>query len=154
MPGRESLNLKLLKPENNRTGARSRSRYELKVTGANAPMGRVYCSAFNMWICGHGFERMEKSPRSAVLEMHENVSAIETWRSTLTDKQRRRLQGPLQNVRRWKRETGQVQKQTNQCGSESGSCLASFCFLYESLAARPGLTAVAGSTGAGSVSLP
>ena len=33
--------------------------------------------------------------------------AIEAWQSTLTNNQRHRLAGPLQNVRRWRRETGQ-----------------------------------------------
>jgi len=50
-----------------------------------------------------------KSLRSVAIELHENIDAIEQWRTTLTDKQRRRLRGPLQNVRRWKRETGQTQ---------------------------------------------
>jgi hypothetical protein len=54
---------------------------------------------------GHTFNGGRKW--SVAIEMHENISAIERWRATLTDKQRRRLAGPLQNVRRWKRENGQ-----------------------------------------------
>src|SRR5262249_45744163 len=54
---------------------------------------------------GNGFSRMPKSLRSVAVELNENCAAIEAWRSTLTDKQRQRLAGPLQNVRRWRRET-------------------------------------------------
>ena len=37
--------------------------------------------------------------------MIENISAIEVWRATLSEKQRCRLAGPLQNVRRWRKAT-------------------------------------------------
>ena len=70
---------------------------------------RLLTGAFCDWMKEHHFDRMPKSVRSVAIELHENIHAIEQWRTTLTEKQRRRLQGPLQNVRRWKREIGQVQ---------------------------------------------
>jgi hypothetical protein len=53
----------------------------------------------------HGFERMPASTRSVAVELHENAEAIEQWRSTLPQKQRRRLVHPLSNVRRWRAST-------------------------------------------------
>jgi hypothetical protein len=45
---------------------------------------------------------MPKSTRSVAIELHENAAAIEQWRSTLSERQRRRLIHPLSNVRRWR----------------------------------------------------
>src|SRR5215472_8989579 len=48
---------------------------------------------------------MPKSTRSVAIELHENAAAIEAWRTTLPEKQRRRLVHPLSNVRRWRAST-------------------------------------------------
>jgi hypothetical protein len=53
----------------------------------------------------NGFDRMPKSTRSVAIELHENAAAIEAWRATLPEKQRRRLIHPLSNVRRWRAAT-------------------------------------------------
>ncbi len=45
---------------------------------------------------------MAKSVRSVAIELHENAPAIEAWRATLPEKQRKRLVHPLSNVRRWR----------------------------------------------------
>jgi hypothetical protein len=79
--------------------------HALKVTGANAAWGRNYSREFNLWIRQHGFAGMQKSVRSVAIELAENIDAIEQWRSTLPEKQRRRLVHPLSNVRRWKAST-------------------------------------------------
>jgi hypothetical protein len=49
-----------------------------------------------------GFDRMPKSTRSVAIELHENANAIEAWRLTLPERQRKRLIHPLSNVRRWR----------------------------------------------------
>jgi hypothetical protein len=54
---------------------------------------------------------MAKSVRSVAIELHENAKAIEAWRATLPERQRKRLVHPLSNVRRWKAATGQYQAQ-------------------------------------------
>jgi hypothetical protein len=77
-------------------------RHALKVTGANAAWGRNYSREFSDWMKHHGFDSMAKSVRSVAIELHENAKAIETWRATLPEKQRRRLVHPLSNVRRWR----------------------------------------------------
>jgi hypothetical protein len=79
--------------------------HALRVTGANAAWGRNYSRAFSEWMKQHGFDKMAKSVRSVAIELHENANAIEAWRATLSEKQRRRLVHPLSNVRRWRAAT-------------------------------------------------
>ncbi len=79
--------------------------HALRVTGANCAWGQNYSRVFCDWMKRHHFDRMPKSLRSHAIELHENIAAIEAWRSTLPEKQRQRLAGSLQNVRRWRRET-------------------------------------------------
>jgi hypothetical protein len=57
------------------------------------------------WMKQHGFDKMAKSVRSVAVELHENATAIETWRATLPERQRKRLVHPLSNVRRWRAAT-------------------------------------------------
>jgi hypothetical protein len=79
--------------------------HALKVTGANAAWGRNYSRAFSEWMKQHGFDKMAKSVRSVAIELHENANAIEAWRATLPERQRKRLVHPLSNVRRWRAAT-------------------------------------------------
>jgi hypothetical protein len=79
--------------------------HALRVTGANAAWGRNYSRAFSEWMKEYGFEKMAKSVRSVAIELHENAPAIEAWRETLPERQRKRLVHPLSNVRRWKAAT-------------------------------------------------
>ena len=48
---------------------------------------------------------MAKSVRSVAIELHENAKAIEAWRATLSERERKRLVHPLSNVRRWRAAT-------------------------------------------------
>jgi hypothetical protein len=63
--------------------------HALRVTGANAAWGRNYSREFSDWIKRHGFDSTANSVRSVAIELHENAKAIETWRATLPEKQRR-----------------------------------------------------------------
>ena len=84
--------------------------HALRATGANAPMGRPYSRAFSEWIKTHHFDQMPKSTRSVALELIEHLPAIEAWRASLTDKERRRCVHPLSNVRRWRTATAPKMK--------------------------------------------
>jgi hypothetical protein len=88
--------------------------FALRVTGANRPEGRRYCAEFSQWIEAHGFAGMQKSVHSVAIELAENIEAIEAWRATLPEKQRRRLVHPLSNVRRWRAATGQYEIQRSR----------------------------------------
>ncbi len=79
--------------------------HALRVTGANRAWGSTYSREFNMWMKAHGFDAMTKSVRSVAIELHENAKAIEAWRATLPERQRKRLIHPLSNVRRWRAAT-------------------------------------------------
>lgn len=79
--------------------------YALCVTGANAAWGRNYSREFGLWMRAQGFGQMAKSVRSVAIELHENAPAIEAWRATLPERQRKRLIHPLSNVRRWRAAT-------------------------------------------------
>jgi hypothetical protein len=76
--------------------------HALRVSGARQAWGQHYSREFSEWMKRHGFAGMQKSLRSASIELAENAEEITAWRSTLPEKQRRRLSGPLANVRRYK----------------------------------------------------
>jgi hypothetical protein len=88
--------------------------HALRVTGANAAWGRNYSREFSQWLKRHGFDGMAKSVRSVAIELHENARAIEAWRATLPERQRRRLAHPLSNIRRWRAATGQYEVQRSR----------------------------------------
>jgi hypothetical protein len=79
--------------------------YSLKTTGANRPMGQIYCKAFSAWIDRQGFAGMQKSLRSVAIDLAENAEAITAWRNTLPERQRKRLVHPLSVTRRWRAST-------------------------------------------------
>ena len=80
--------------------------HALRTTGANRAWGQHYSREFGQWLKANCFDRMPKSTRSVAIELHENAEAIEAWRATLPERQRRRLVHPLSNVRRWRAATG------------------------------------------------
>jgi hypothetical protein len=82
--------------------------YSLKTTGANRPMGQIYCKAFGAWLAKCGFNGIEKTVRSAALDLVEHLAEIEAWRLTLSEKRRRQLKHPLSNVAAWRKATAQA----------------------------------------------
>jgi len=72
---------------------------------ANRAAGQPYCREFGKWVRKYGFDKMPKSTRSVAILLHENATAIEEWRATLPERQRRRLVHPLSNVRAWRAST-------------------------------------------------
>jgi hypothetical protein len=72
-------------------------------------MGQIYCKAFGAWLAKCGFGSIEKSVRSAALDLVEHLAEIEAWRATLSEKRRRRqLKHPLSNVAAWRKATAQA----------------------------------------------
>jgi hypothetical protein len=82
--------------------------YSLKTTGANRPMGQIYCRTFSAWLAKCGFGRIEKSVRSAALDLVEHLAEIEAWRATLSEKRQRQLKHPLSNVAAWRKATAEA----------------------------------------------
>jgi hypothetical protein len=48
-------------------------------------MGQIYCKAFGAWLAKCGFGSIEKSVRSAALDLVEHLAEIEAWRATLSE---------------------------------------------------------------------
>jgi hypothetical protein len=61
----------------------------------NTAWGRHYSREFGKWMKANGFDLMPKSTRSVTIELHENANAIEAWRATLPERQRKRLVHPF-----------------------------------------------------------
>jgi hypothetical protein len=81
----------------------------LRKTFANRPQGPRYCRELGKWCREYGFGGIHKSIRTAALDLHENIAAIELWRATLPERKRKRMQGPWQNVQQWRAATQQPQ---------------------------------------------
>ena len=76
--------------------------HALRVTQSNAPWGSAYSREFGHWMKEHGFSAMRPSDRSVAIELVENLAAIETFRQTLSEKRRQRLNSAQAIVRRWR----------------------------------------------------
>jgi len=87
---------------------------------------RNYIYEFGRWMRQHGFGDMPKSVRSVAIELAENIQAIESWRATLPERQRKRLVHPLSNVRRWKAATMPEGKSHNDFKMEARSAWRRF----------------------------
>ena len=109
--------------------------HALRASGANRPMGRNYCRAFSEWIEKHKFQGMPKSLRSVAIEFSENIAAIEQWRATLGEKERRRLLHPLSNVRRWRAATKQPIAKGSDDVAKAAAAWQRFVALMEALRA-------------------
>jgi hypothetical protein len=79
--------------------------HALRATGANRPAGQIYCKAFSAWITKHGFNGIEKTVRSAALDLVEHLAEIEAWRLRLGEKRQRQPKHPLSNVAAWRKAT-------------------------------------------------
>jgi hypothetical protein len=80
--------------------------WALRTIDPEAPWYRQrYGARFSQWLQAHGFDAMRPSDRSHAITLFENRESVERWRQTLSDKQRSRLRGCQQNVKRWRKET-------------------------------------------------
>jgi hypothetical protein len=107
--------------------------HALRVTGANQAWRQHYSREFGGWMKEHGFDKMPKPTRSVAIEFHENIDAIAAWRATLTERQRQRLCGPLQNVRRWRRETADRVKRIEDAQKTASAAWSRFVRCVEAL---------------------
>ncbi len=76
---------------------------------------------------------MAKSMRSVAIELHENAKAIEAWRATLPERQRKRLVHPLSNVRRWRAATSSNGKCPGDLRREAAAAWRRFVACVEAL---------------------
>jgi hypothetical protein len=82
--------------------------YALRLSGANAPMGRCYSWTFSAWCKRHGFGTVRPATRSWCLALHENLAAITAWRDALpAGRGRRPPINPQSCVKGWQRSQAQ-----------------------------------------------
>ncbi len=86
----------------NRHGLEFDEAHALHVTGANAARGPELQSGLLRLDDGAWLRPHAEIVRFVAIEPHENIQAIEAWRATLSERDRRRLVHPPSNVRRWR----------------------------------------------------
>jgi hypothetical protein len=77
----------------------------MRETGCNRPYGGKYNQAMGAWLRANGFTDINTQERYSAVRCAENEGAIEAWRETLNDVQRRRYQSANANLNYWKRTT-------------------------------------------------
>jgi hypothetical protein len=76
-------------------------RWAMQQAGTNRPEGKGYTVAFAEWLREYRVDDMDKSDRAKLLQLMEERPAVEEWRSTLTDYERRNLNNPIVVWRKW-----------------------------------------------------
>src|SRR5262245_16222758 len=76
-------------------------RWAMQIAGTNRPEGKGYVTAFGEWIKRYHVDDMDKSDRAKLLQLMEERPAVEEWRATLTDNERRMLNHPVIVWRKW-----------------------------------------------------
>jgi hypothetical protein len=75
------------------------------VAAAETNHGSRYNSEFDSWLARYHFDDIDQGDRSRLIEVINNLSAIEAWRATLTRTARLRLSHPSSVLRKWKAAT-------------------------------------------------
>jgi hypothetical protein len=75
--------------------------WAMKIAGANRPEGKGYVTAYGEWLKRYRVDDMDKSDRAKLLQLMEERPAVEEWRATLTDYERRNLNNPVIIWRKW-----------------------------------------------------
>jgi hypothetical protein len=75
--------------------------WAMHVAGTNKPEGKGYVTAYAEWLHRYKVDDMDKSDRAKLLQLMEDRPAVEEWRATLTDYDRRNLNNPIVVWRRW-----------------------------------------------------
>jgi hypothetical protein len=76
-------------------------RWAMHVSGVNRPEGRGFVTAYSEWLRKYRVDDMDKSDRAKLLQLMEERPAVEEWRATLTDHERRNLNNPVIVWRKW-----------------------------------------------------
>jgi hypothetical protein len=76
-------------------------RWAMQQANVNHPEGRGYVTAFAEWLKRYKVDDMDKSDRAKLLQIMEERLAVEEWRATLTDHERRNLNNPVIVWRKW-----------------------------------------------------
>jgi hypothetical protein len=94
--------------------------WAMQQAGTNRPEGRGYVVAYAEWLKRWKVSDMDKSDRAKLLQLMEERPAVEEWRATLTDYERRNLNNPITVWRRWTADT-RVKKPKKRTANVSGA---------------------------------
>jgi hypothetical protein len=77
-------------------------RWAMAQAGTNRPEGKGYATAFSEWLTRYRVNDMDNSDRAKLLQIMEELPAIEEWRANeLSDHERRTLNHPTLVWRKW-----------------------------------------------------
>src|SRR5258708_812334 len=79
--------------------------WAMKQAGTNVPEGKGYVLTFNEWLTRYKLHDIDKSARAKLLQIMDELPAIEEWRANLTVEERRRMNNPNLVLRKWKAST-------------------------------------------------
>jgi hypothetical protein len=81
-------------------------RWAMQRAGTDKPEGKGYTIAFGEWLARFKMLDMDKADRIKLMQLMDELPAIEEWRATgLSDKERRDLNHPTTVWRKWKGST-------------------------------------------------
>jgi hypothetical protein len=75
----------------------------MQEASTNKPQGPRYRKAIGNWLRIWGFDRIDKSDRTRLLEISGNLMTINAWRDGLPPEQRFRFNSPTTVLRAWRR---------------------------------------------------
>jgi hypothetical protein len=93
----------------------------LRKAQTNRPQGRRYREAMGPWLRCYGFDRVDKSTRSRLLECFDNLDGINSWRSTLPLERQLELNHPRIVLTHWKRRLRPTGDPAGQPAAASGA---------------------------------
>jgi hypothetical protein len=76
-------------------------RWAMQQAGTNRPEGKGYVLNYGEWLKRYRVDDMDKSDRAKLLQLMEERPAVEEWRASLTDHERRNLNNPIIAWRKW-----------------------------------------------------
>ena len=75
--------------------------WAMRQARCNTPEGKGYVVAFSEWLHRYKLDDMDKSDRAKLLKLMEERLAVEEWRNTLPEPERRNLNNPTGVWRKW-----------------------------------------------------
>jgi hypothetical protein len=76
--------------------------WAMQKAGTNEPAGKGYALAFNEWLRDWKLNDLNNTDRAKLLQLMEELAAVEEWRASLTEYERRNLNNPTSIWRKWK----------------------------------------------------
>jgi hypothetical protein len=76
--------------------------WAMQKAGTNKPEGKGYALSFHEWLRDWKLNDLNNTDRAKLLQLMEELPAVEDWRASLTEYERRNLNNPTSIWRKWK----------------------------------------------------